>query len=65
MSPPSRKKPPRKRNLAVKALRSPLFGRASSQTPMPIGGAGDSPEIQLMKDQTTKSTENRLIIDIT
>jgi hypothetical protein len=25
MSPPSRKKPPRKRNLAAKALRSPLF----------------------------------------
>jgi hypothetical protein len=32
---------------------------------MPIGAAGDSPEIQLMKDQTTKSTKNRLIIDIT
>jgi hypothetical protein len=25
MSPPSKKKPPRKRNLAAKALRSPLF----------------------------------------
>jgi len=25
MSPPSNKKPPRKRNLAAKALRSPLF----------------------------------------
>lgn len=25
MSPPYRKKPPRKRNLAAKALRSPLF----------------------------------------
>jgi hypothetical protein len=32
---------------------------------MPIGVAGDSPEVQLMKDQTTKSTENRLISDIT
>jgi hypothetical protein len=58
MSPPA-KRPLKKRNLAARALRSPLFRQKFVANLMVYKRRRDLIEIRLMKSWTTGSTENQ------